>query len=130
MEQRKVPPIGKERNLPCLGMLDSRYPANLEFRWTFQLASQFLRNFSKFHEGAPQYFLGLSASLAQAKEGSIVGPARLFVEKAGLRSRCGSGSRLPPGDANNTENGHFRERSARNKDTVRGRVQVGRCDLQ
>src|SRR6266481_3502763 len=121
LQQRKVAPIGKERNLPRFGMLDSRYPANLEFRWTFQSASQFLRNFGKFHEGAPQFFLGLSASLAQAKEGSIVGQPRLFVEKAGLRSSRGSsGSRLAPGDANNTEDSHFRERGAGNKDTIGG----------
>jgi hypothetical protein len=36
----------------------------------FQSASQFLRNFSKFHEGLLNTFLGLTASLAQAKEGS------------------------------------------------------------
>src|SRR6266403_3186425 len=54
----------------------------------------------------------------------------LFVEKAGLRSRGSSGGRLPARDAHDPENGHFREGGTRNKDTVRGRVQVRRCDLQ
>src|SRR5467141_2170361 len=48
-QQRKVAPIRKERDLPRLGMLDSCHTANLEFRGTFQSASQFLRNFRKFH---------------------------------------------------------------------------------
>src|SRR5260370_27945607 len=73
LQQRKVPPIRQEGNLPRFGKLDPRHPANLEFRRTFQSASQFLRKFSKFHRGAPQFFMGLSASLAQAKEGSTSG---------------------------------------------------------
>src|SRR2546430_17453748 len=54
---------------------------------------------------------------------------KLLVEKAGLRSRGSSGRRLPARDAHDPENGDFRERGARNKDTGRGRVQVRRCDL-
>src|SRR6266446_2163508 len=121
MEQRKVPPIGKERNLPRFGMLDSGYPANLEFRWTFQSASQFLRNFGKFHEGAPQFFWGcLRVSHRPKRE---VQPAcKLFVEKAGLRSRGSSGGGLPARDAHDPENSHLREGGTRNKDTVRGRI--------
>src|SRR5436309_15818517 len=72
----------------------------------------------------------LTASLAQGKEGSTAGPWSLLVEKARPR-RCGrSSGGLPARDAYDTKNGHFRERGTRDKDTVRGRVQVRRRNLQ
>src|SRR5437660_10743979 len=57
-------------------------------------------------------------------------PWSLLVEKARLRSCGRSGGRLAARDAHDTKNGHFRERGTRDKDTVRGRVQVRRGDLQ
>src|SRR5260370_26892974 len=53
LQQGKVPPIREKGDLAGFGMFDSRDPGNLEFRRTFQSASQFLRDFRKFHEGAP-----------------------------------------------------------------------------
>src|SRR5260370_496425 len=86
LQQRKVPPICQERDLPRFGVLNPSHSANVEFRRTFQPASQFLRNFSKFHEGAPQSvvaFVGLSASLAQAKEGSTAGQSDYSLKRRG-----------------------------------------------
>src|SRR2546430_5245446 len=72
----------------------------------------------------------LTASLAQGKEGSTAGAWTLLVEKARLR-RCGrSSGGLPARDADDSENRHFRERGARNKNAVRGRIQIRRGDLQ
>src|SRR5258708_35236177 len=42
---------------------------------------------ASFMERAPQSFVGLPASLAQAKEGSTEGLQSLFVEEAALRRR-------------------------------------------
>src|SRR5882762_3882210 len=53
---------------------------------------------------------------------------KLLVEKAGLRSR--GSSRLPARDTYDPQNGHFREGGTRNKDAIRGRIQVRRRDLQ
>src|SRR5207249_9336860 len=111
-------------------MFDAGDSANLDFRRAFQAATQFLRDIGKSHGKAPELLVRLTARLAQGKEGSTAGPWSLLVEKARLR-RCGrSSGGLPARDAHDTKNGHFRERGTRDKDTVRGRVQVRRRNLQ
>src|SRR5439155_13950252 len=129
LKQRKVPPIRKERNLPRFGILDAGHAANLELRRALQSASQFLRDFSKFHGKGSSILCEAVCESRTGQRGKYSRPRSLLVEKAGLRSR-GSSSGLPTRDAHDPENGHFGERGTRNKDTVRGRVQVRRCDLQ
>src|SRR6266478_732736 len=87
LQQRKVPPICEERDLPRFGVLNPSHSANVEFRRALQSASQFLRNFSKFHgKGSSIYcvaFAGLSASLAQAKEGSTARQSDYSLKRRG-----------------------------------------------
>src|SRR5437016_5067345 len=133
LKQRKVPPIRKEGDLPRFRMLDPGHAVNLKVRRALQSASQFLRNFSKFHEGAPQFFLGPLWAACESRtgqRGKYSRPARLLVEKAGLGSRGRGSGWLPARDAYHPQYGHFRECGPRNKDTISGRVQVRGCDLQ
>src|SRR5467141_3144581 len=111
-------------------MLDSGYPANLDFGRAFQSASQFLRNIRKFHGKGSSILCWAVCESGTGQRGKYSGSESLLVEKAGLRIRGSSSGRLPARHAYDTENGHFRERGTRNEDAVRGRVQVRRCDLQ
>src|SRR5260370_2973911 len=108
LQQRKVPPICQERDLPRFGVLNPSHSANVEFRRTFQPASQFLRNFSKFHEGAPQSvvaFVGLSASLAQAKEGSTARQSDYSLKRRGCVAPAAAAAWFPPAMATTSRPG-------------------------
>src|SRR5260370_1448432 len=87
LQQREVPPIRQEGDLPRFGILNPGDSANLEVRRAFQPASQFLRNLSKFHgEGSSNCcvaFVGLSASLAQGKEGSTASQSDYSLKRRG-----------------------------------------------
>src|SRR5260370_2547674 len=121
MEQRKVPAIREECYLPRFGILHSSHPANLEFRRAFQAASQFLRDFSKFHGECSSVVCEAVCESRTGQRGKYSRAAGLLVEKAGL-GRCGcSGGRLSARDAYDTNTGHFPYRAppTKHKITIR-----------
>src|SRR2546429_9769152 len=82
-QQRKVAPIRKERDLPRLGMLDSCHAANLEFRGTFQSASQFLRNFRKFHGEGSSVLCGAVCESRTGQRRKYSRPASYSLKRRG-----------------------------------------------
>src|SRR5437773_2853302 len=67
-------------------MFDAGDAANVDFGRAFQAASEFLRDFSKFHGEAPECLVRLPASLAQAKEGSTAGPRAYSLKRRGCEA--------------------------------------------
>jgi len=57
--------------------------------------------------------------------------ARLLVEEAGLRRRnCCSGGGFAAGDADNAEDGEFRQGGTRDVDAVGIGIEIGRSEVQ
>jgi len=129
LQQRKVPRFARNVTAP---LRHARFRLRREISSSGGLPNRhpnFCANFSKFHGEGSSILCGAVWSLAHAKE--EVQPAlRAYSLKSGAakprqQQRPAFGARCP----------RLRERSlqrarTRNKNMVRGRVQVWRCDLQ
>src|SRR5712691_8796483 len=66
-----------------MGVIDSGYPANLDFRQAFQSASQFLRNIREFHGGVPRFFPGAICESPTGQTGKYSRPSGYSLKRRG-----------------------------------------------